>query len=76
MVYLIRCYLGIVVIEWTGEDKPRTVFSLAYGAVAGLIGQSTTYPLDIIRRRMQTASILNVAEQYRTIITSAKTIYA
>eukprot|EP00127_Corallochytrium_limacisporum_P003277 Clim_evm126s147 gene=Clim_evmTU126s147 len=31
---------------------------LVCGAIAGLVGQSATYPLDVVRRRMQVASYL------------------
>lgn len=34
--------------------EPDVYFKLGAGALAGAIGQSCTYPLDVIRRRMQT----------------------
>lgn len=61
--------------EWTGDHRPSAAYSLIYGAIAGIIGQTTTYPLDIVRRRMQTASMLNTNEQYTTILSSLKNIY-
>jgi solute carrier family 25 protein 42 len=44
------------------RDIPRG-YSVAFGGIAGLVGQSVTYPLDIVRRRMQVSS----GDQYRTI---------
>lgn len=60
----------------TGETRPSALLSLGYGALAGVIGQSTSYPLDIVRRRMQTVGVMKQPpNSYVTIWTSLKFIY-
>lgn len=50
---------------------PPPIASLGFGAVAGMLGQTSSYPLDIVRRRMQT----DTTGQYKTIIGTFKIIY-
>eukprot|EP00667_Euglena_gracilis_P003035 EG_transcript_3042 len=38
------------------RDIPQG-YRVAFGGIAGLVGQSATYPLDILRRRMQVSSL-------------------
>uniref|UniRef100_A0A6G1S7E7 Solute carrier family 25 member 42 n=1 Tax=Aceria tosichella TaxID=561515 RepID=A0A6G1S7E7_9ACAR len=41
--------------EHTGKHEPNHLQRMAFGALAGLLGQSASYPLDVVRRRMQTS---------------------
>uniref|UniRef100_A0A1B0DJ89 Uncharacterized protein n=1 Tax=Phlebotomus papatasi TaxID=29031 RepID=A0A1B0DJ89_PHLPP len=47
-----------------------------FGAAAGVIGQTSSYPLDIVRRRMQTIGINGRTDQYSTIISTLQKIYS
>jgi solute carrier family 25 protein 42 len=50
------------------SDNPNPVYRLVYGALAGVAGQTTTYPLDILRRRIQTANFINPNESHLNAI--------
>ncbi|XP_077993722.1 mitochondrial coenzyme A transporter SLC25A42-like [Glandiceps talaboti] len=56
-----------------GRD-PYPLERLAFGAVAGLLGQSASYPLDIVRRRMQTAGVKSHGHLYDTIVNTFKAV--
>lgn len=49
--------LKLLYYEKTGR-RVKTIERMLFGACSGLIGQSASYPFDIVRRRMQTGSNL------------------
>uniref|UniRef100_A0A8C6PTI8 Solute carrier family 25 member 42 n=1 Tax=Nothobranchius furzeri TaxID=105023 RepID=A0A8C6PTI8_NOTFU len=58
--------------EHSGRSQPYSFERLAFGACAGLIGQSASYPLDVVRRRMQTAGV--TGHTYGTILGTMREI--
>jgi len=54
---------------------PSPVERMGCGAVAGLLGQAASYPLDIVRRRMQTSRQLGKGEKYSSVVGTLVTVY-
>ncbi|XP_053558888.1 mitochondrial coenzyme A transporter SLC25A42 [Bombina bombina] len=60
--------------EKSGRTQPYTFERLIFGACAGLLGQSASYPLDVVRRRMQTAGV--TGHTYSSILGTMREVVA
>ncbi|XP_076336063.1 mitochondrial coenzyme A transporter SLC25A42-like isoform X1 [Tachypleus tridentatus] len=54
--------------ESSQQLEPNPAQRMMFGAIAGLLGQTTSYPLDIVRRRMQTAQL--TGRSYHSIVST------
>eukprot|EP00102_Acyrthosiphon_pisum_P019040 XP_016656250.1 PREDICTED: mitochondrial coenzyme A transporter SLC25A42-like [Acyrthosiphon pisum] len=64
-------YLKTFMKEKHGYDNIIT--NLTSGSMAGMIGRTTSYPLDTIRRKIQTSNI--TGENYKSFWATCSTIY-
>ncbi|XP_034038973.1 mitochondrial coenzyme A transporter SLC25A42 [Thalassophryne amazonica] len=60
--------------ERTGRPRPSPYEFLAFGACAGFISQTASYPLDVVRRRMQTAGV--TGQTYSSIVGTMRVVVA
>ncbi|GFO41740.1 mitochondrial coenzyme a transporter slc25a42 [Plakobranchus ocellatus] len=58
-----------------GRD-PNPLERMYCGAIAGMVGQSASYPLDIVRRRMQTACLTGHSVDYSSIMSTVRSVLA
>ena len=57
------------------EIRPNGIQKFVFGGTAGFLGQAAAYPLDTVRRRMQTANVMGVDEsRYKNIYGTLKKI--
>lgn len=69
-------FYDIFKVYFTPPDQPvSTVRKLACGATAGAISQTVTYPLDVLRRKMQVTGMKDKVDfQYKNSFDAIRTI--
>ena len=55
-------------LEYRGETTPTVGMSLTCGSIAGLISSTATFPLDLVRRRLQLQGQMRSSKVYRSYV--------
>ena len=66
-------FLTIYSIDYSHRSINKAERML-FGALAGLVGQTASYPFDVIRRRLQTAAVIRPNEAHLGAIATARKI--
>lgn len=69
-------FYELLKVYFTPPDRPpSTLRKLSCGATAGAISQTLTYPLDVLRRKMQVTGMKDKVDfQYKNSFDAIKTI--
>jgi solute carrier family 25 protein 42 len=63
-----------LILDYNAHRPITKTERLLYGAISGLVGQTTTYPFDVVRRRLQTAAVIRPNDRSLGAITTARKI--
>lgn len=61
-------------LDYHSHRPINKVERMLFGAVAGLVGQTASYPFDVIRRRLQTAAVIRPNEMNMGALSTASKI--
>jgi solute carrier family 25 phosphate transporter 23/24/25/41 len=69
-------FYELLKVHFTPPDRPpSTLRKLSCGATAGAISQTLTYPLDVLRRKMQVTGMKDKVDfQYKNSFDAIRTI--
>jgi solute carrier family 25 protein 42 len=69
-----RKNIFIYTIDYHSHRPINKAERMLFGAIAGLVGQTASYPFDVVRRRLQTAAVIRPNEASLGAIATARRI--
>ena len=63
-------------LSFVGRQKNPVPFHLLFGGIAGAMGCTVSYPLDLVRRRFQLKGLDPTIPNYKTVLEACKDIYS
>jgi len=63
-----------ILSDYQSHRPINTSERMLFGAISGLIGQTASYPFDVVRRRLQTAAVIRPNDSHLGAIATARKI--